>query len=70
VGNVCVWQGKKKRSPATDFPLSPHRVWVNLGAERGETRFKGVGKGNLYLFGKDREKWGLRTEIGVRSVRV
>ena len=30
--------------PATAFPLPPHRVSPNLGAETPKTRFKGVGK--------------------------
>ena len=58
------------KPPATGIGVSPHRVWVDRGAETGETRFEGVGKGNRYLFGKDREKGGVRTAIGVRSVRV
>ncbi len=28
--------------PATEFRVSPHRVWVNLGAETGETRLREV----------------------------
>ncbi len=57
-------------TPPTAFGESPHRVSPNLGAETGETRFKGDFLVNPYLFGKDREKGGGRTEIEVFPVRV
>ena len=67
---VCVWQEKEKKPSATEFTSSSHRVRVNLGAERGESRFKGEKKGNRYLFGKDRKKGGVRTAIESFPVRV
>ena len=69
VALVCL-AGEKENSPPTEFPLPPHRVYPNLGADRPETRFKGVEKRNPYLFGKDREKGGVRTAIEVSPVRV
>ena len=70
MGLLCVWQGKEKKRGRTEFGKRSVRVWGKRGAERGETRFKGVGKGNRYLFGKDREKGGGRTAIEVSPVRV
>jgi len=49
---------------------SPPRVSPDRDAETGQTRFRGVEKGNRYLFGKDREKGGARTAIEVFPVRV
>jgi len=57
-------------TPATEIEESPHRVCLNLGADRPQTRFKRVFLMNLYLFGKDRGKGGLRTAIEVCPVRV
>ena len=60
----------KKRGLRTAIGSCPVRVWGKRGAGRPQTRFKGVGKGNPYLFGKEWEKGGVRTAIEARSVRV
>ncbi len=54
----------------TDFEVSPHRDRPNLGADRPQTRFKGVRKVDFYIFVKEGKKWGLRTEIEVCPPRV
>jgi len=46
VGIVCVWQGREKKTPATEIEVSPHRNRPNRGAETGETWLR-EGEGGL-----------------------
>ena len=66
---VCVWQEEKKKLPATEIEVSPHRDWGKRGAERGQTRLRGD-SGLNRVWGVSAPRLGsARFAFGVKSVR-